>query len=278
MLSRIPRAPSMDASSSGEVMAARAALAARPSPMDDPIPMMAVPALTMTIFTSAKSVLISPGHRDEIGDAPHTLHEHLVGHFEGVEHAGLVVGDGEQAVVGDDDEGVDLLLEDLDALLGLHGPAPTLEGEGPGDDADGQGAQTLGDLGHHGRGAGPGPAALAGRDEDHVGALEGLLDVGPVLLGRLAPDLGITPRTQAPGELATDVELEVGVAHEQRLGVGVGRDEFDVAQPRVDHAVDGVDSPSADPDHLDHCQVVPLGWHGRHELPRLRVDRRPAAR
>ena len=61
MLRTMPRAPSIDASSSGDVMAARAALAARPSPMDEPMPMMAVPALVMTIFTSAKSVLISPG-------------------------------------------------------------------------------------------------------------------------------------------------------------------------------------------------------------------------
>ena len=42
-------------------MAARAALAARPSPIDEPMPMMAVPALVMTILTSAKSVLIRPG-------------------------------------------------------------------------------------------------------------------------------------------------------------------------------------------------------------------------
>ena len=76
----------------GLVMAARAALAARPSPMEAPMPMMAVPALVMTIFTSAKSVLMRPGHRDEVGDAPHTLEQHLVGHFEGVDHARLVVG------------------------------------------------------------------------------------------------------------------------------------------------------------------------------------------
>ena len=42
-------------------MAARAALAARPSPIDEPMPMMAVPALVITIFTSAKSVLMRPG-------------------------------------------------------------------------------------------------------------------------------------------------------------------------------------------------------------------------
>ena len=61
MLSRMPRAPSIDASSSGLVMAARAAVTARPSPLAVPMPMMAVPAFDMIIFTSAKSVLMSPG-------------------------------------------------------------------------------------------------------------------------------------------------------------------------------------------------------------------------
>ena len=126
--------------------------------------------------------------------------------------------------------------------------------------------------------AGPGAAALAGGDEDHVGALERLLDLGPVLLGGQAPHLGVAAGAQAPGELAPDVELQVGVAHQQRLGVGVGGDELDVAQPRVDHPVDGVDAAAADPDDLDHCQVVALGRHGRHELPRPRVDRRPVTR
>ena len=75
---------------------------------------------------------------DEVGDALHALQQHLVGHLERVEHRGLLVGDGEQAVVGDDDEGVDLLLQLLDAGLGLHRAAAALEAERAGDHADGE--------------------------------------------------------------------------------------------------------------------------------------------
>ena len=57
----MPRAPSMDASSSGLEMALRAAWRARPSPDAWPMPMRAEPALFMIIFTSAKSVLMRPG-------------------------------------------------------------------------------------------------------------------------------------------------------------------------------------------------------------------------
>ena len=134
----------------------------------------------------------------------------------------------------------------------------------------------LGHLGHHRRRPGAGAAALAGGDEDHVGPLQRLFDLGAVLLGGLAAHLGIAPGPEAPGQLAADVELEVGVAHQQRLGVGVGGDELDVAQPRIDHAVDGVDAAAADPDHLDDGEVVALRRNG-HELPRY-WGRSPADR
>ena len=69
-------------------------------------------------------------------------------------------------------------------------------------------------------------------------------------------DLGVAAGAEAPGELPADVELHVGVAHQQRLGVGVDGDELDALQPGVDHAVDGVDAAAADADHLDDGQVV----------------------
>src|SRR5215212_9684374 len=79
-----------------------------------------------------------PGDGDQVGDALHTLEQDLVGELEGVQHRGGALGHLEQAVVGDDDEGVDFLLEALDALVGLGRAALALEGERPGDHADGQ--------------------------------------------------------------------------------------------------------------------------------------------
>ena len=107
-----------------------------------------------------------------------------------------------------------------------------------------------------GRAAGAGAAALARGDEHHVGALEHLFDLLAVGLGRLAPDLGVAAGAEPACQLTADVELDVGVAHQQRLGVGVDRDELDALQAGVDHAVDGVDAAAADADDLDHRQVV----------------------
>src|SRR5215212_3290294 len=70
-----------------------------------------------------------PGDGDQVGDPLHALEQHLVGQLERVQHRGGALGHLEQAVVGDDDEGVDLLLEALDALVGLGRAALALEGE-----------------------------------------------------------------------------------------------------------------------------------------------------
>jgi len=49
-----------------------------------------------------------------------------------------------------------------------------------------------------------------------------------------------------------DMDLHVGVAHEERLRVRVHGDELDACKACVDHAVDGVRAAAADADDLDH--------------------------
>ncbi len=61
MLSRMPVAPSTEASSSGDEMAALADSEARFSPLATPMPMSAEPASFMMALTSAKSRLMRPG-------------------------------------------------------------------------------------------------------------------------------------------------------------------------------------------------------------------------
>ena len=165
-------------------------------------------------------------------------------------------GDRQQAVVRNDDEGVDLVAQAFDARRRPATPGGALEGERPGDDTDGQRAEGARDAGDDRGTAGAGAAALAGGDEDHVGALEDLLDLLAVVFRRLAPDFGVGTGAEAAGQLATDVELDVGVAHQQRLGVGVDGDELDALETDLDHSVDGVDTAAADADDLDDRQVV----------------------
>jgi hypothetical protein len=147
-------------------------------------------------------------------------------------------------------------------VVGLPGALGALEAERLGHHAHGQRADLLlGDLGDDGRGARAGAAALARGDEDHVGALERLLDVVARLLGGARAHVGVGAGAEALGELVADVQLDVGVAHGQGLRVGVRRDELDAAQTGVDHAVDRVGPTAADTDDLDHGEVAAAAFH-----------------
>ena len=138
-----------------------------------------------------------------------------------------------------------------DTGLGLRRSTLALELERLGHDTDGQRADRLRDARDDRRAAGSRAAAFAGGHEHHVGAGQGLFDLFRVVFRGAATDLGIRAGAEATGDLATDVEFDVGVAHQERLGVSVDGDEFDSAKAELDHPVDGVDASATDADHLD---------------------------
>ncbi len=194
---------------------------------------------------------------DEVGDALGALAQHVVGHAEGLEHGGLLLGEVEQTVIGDDDQGVDVLGEVLDAGGGGLGALAALEGEGLGDDAHGQGAYVvLGNVSDDGSGAGTGATTLACGDEDHVGAGKGTLNLVTAVLSGLGSNLGVGACTQAFGDVGADVHLDVGVRDCERLGIGVDGDKLDAADALLDHAVDGIGAAAAHTYDLDDGEVV----------------------
>jgi len=108
------------------------------------------------------------------------------------------------------------------------------------------GARLLDRLGAGARSAPRDALIAASVDEENRGrafGLEGVGDNAGAFLGPLLTAFLL-------------YELHVGIRQQQRLRVGVDRDELDALQPRVDHAVDGVAAAAADTDDLDHCQIV----------------------
>src|SRR3954470_10342510 len=211
--------------------------------------------------------------RNEVRDALHALAQDVVGLAEGVEDGRAALDDREQLLVRDHDQRVDHLAEAVDALLRLARALRPLELERAGDDPDGERADlVLGDLGDHGCGARPGAAALAGGDEDHVRALERLLDVVARLRGGALADLRVGARAEALRQARPDVELDVRIGHLERLGVRVARDELDAGQAGVDHAVDRVGPTAADTDDLYDCEIAA----SFHEVP-IRTSSRSRA-
>ena len=233
-------------------MALLAASAARFSPEAMPVPMKAMPMPFMIDLTSAKSRLIRPGFVIRSRDALDGLAEDVVGHLEGVLDRGVQADRLEQPLVGDGDDRVHGRLEVVQALLGLLGPDPALELERQGADGDAEDVELGGQVGDDRRRARPRPAAQAGRQEDHVRALEELEELLGVLHGRLFARLGPAARAQPLGQLGADLDLvrRPGCCV-QRLEVGVDGDEIDALDPGLDHPVEGVAAPSADADDPD---------------------------
>ena len=105
---------------------------------------------------------------DQIDDAGNARIQHLVSEHEGFGEGRFLVGDPEQVLVGDDDQGIDVLLQFRDADVGNTHAAGAFEEERLGDDAHGQDAKLFGDARDDGCSARAGAAAHAAGNEHHV--------------------------------------------------------------------------------------------------------------
>ncbi|GJE43641.1 hypothetical protein AEGHOMDF_2820 [Methylobacterium soli] len=187
----------------------------------------------------------------QVGDAGDARVEHLVGHREGVREGRLLVGDPEQVLVRDHDQGVDGGLQLLDSGLGGAHPAHALELERLRHDADREDAHVAGRAGDDGGRTGAGAAAHAGRDEAHVSARELVTDLVDHLLGGGRADLGMRAGTEALRHAEAHLDDALGLRRGQRLRVGIGDDELAAEKTGLDHVVDGVAARAADTEDGD---------------------------
>ena len=158
----------------------------------------------------------------------------------------------------------------------MHRASTTFERKRSRHDADGERTFALGDLCHDRRRTRAGAAALAGGDEHHVGTGEMLLNLIAMRFSSLASDFRIAARAETAREFAADVDLETRVAHDERLCVGVDRDEVDSAQSGVDHSIHGVHSAATDSDHFDdrNRRVLRVARHDWYD-PQLEPQAQP---
>src|SRR3989338_8249070 len=97
--------------------------------------------------------------RDDIGDTLNRLAQYLVAHSERVFCRCVLINDGEEFVVRDDDEGINLFLKLGEAAVGNILALGTLKGEWSGDDRDDERANLFRNLRNNCRSAGAGAAA-----------------------------------------------------------------------------------------------------------------------
>ena len=260
--SSTPWAPSIDSSSSGLETAISAAATARFSPRAEPMPISAEPALDITDFTSAKSRLIRPGVviRSVMPETPWSstwsacLNASSMLTLRSEIESSLSLG----ITIRVSTSSRRLAMPSSAELARrrpskANGRVTTPIVRAPRDRAI---------LATTGAPPVPVPPPSPAVTKTMSAPLMHLLDLLRVVLGGLRAHVGVGAGAEAPGQLAADVELDIGVTHQQGLRIGVDRDELDALQTDLDHPVDGVDSTSTNTHDLDHGQVVLWCCHG----------------
>ena len=144
------------------------------------------------------------------------------------------------------------------------------------DDAYSQRARFARELAHDWRSTSAGTATHATGDEDEVTVGEHAEDFVAILFDRLAANFRPGARTEPARELLADLDLDVRLRVQERLRVGVDRDELDAAEALLDHAVDCIPAAAADANdaHPGALRGGFLKLENAHGKPEVR-SRRP---
>ncbi len=185
--------------------------------------------------------------------------QHLIGEVVGLNNGEIFLGDLQQAIIGDNNEGIHRLAQFRDTHGGVIGTLGTFKFKGTGHDADSQRSQIPSHLGNHGGGTGAGPSAFTSSDEHHIRAFEGALDNFHVFFRGALTHRRIRTRSQALRNLATNIEFGFRFGFHQGLPVGVNGNKFHTGKSVLNHAVNSVDTAPADPDDFDIGGVIDYG-------------------
>ncbi|KRO48300.1 MAG: hypothetical protein ABR68_01860 [Microbacteriaceae bacterium BACL28 MAG-120531-bin53] len=117
-------------------------------------------------------------------------------------------------------------------------------------------AQSLGDSCNDRGSTGSSPSAFASGNEDHVGTLEGCLNLALVLLSSSASYLWIRSGTESTGYVSSNVQLYVRVTHKQCLSVSVDSNKLHATKARLNHPVQSINPTAADANYFDYGLVV----------------------
>ena len=200
---------------------------------------------------------------DNLGDTLGGSEEDVVGHSESFGDVEVAIG--AEFVVVDDDDGVDMLAEFLDACLSLVAAALAFEGEGTSDDGHDEDflifvvveVDALCNLSDDRSSAGAGATTHTGGDEEHLGVVgQGILDVGSLVDGGLAGAFGLVAGTEAEVAEGYLIGDRRGV---EGLHVGITDDKIDTFNTLTEHVVDSI---AATTSHTDDFDVGRLSLGG----------------
>ena len=158
-----------------------------------------------------------------------------------------------QVVVCHENQRIHLRLHLLQAFVGQTLLAAALKTERLRDDADGQRAEVMGNLGDDRSRARSRAAAEAGRDKDEVGACHGVADFFCRIESRLFAEGDVAARAASFRQVFANLQrLHAGFGHaRQLLGICIDGNQIDVEVFMTAHAHEYAVAAAADTKYLD---------------------------
>ncbi len=180
------------------------------------------------------------GDIDQIRDALYGLLQHFIRFLKGLGHGGSAVHDLQQLVVGNDDQGVHIVLDLVDTGQCIGHPGLCLKAEGLGHHTHGQHSHFLGQPGHHGSRAGTRTASHTTGDKYHVRPCQSGSDLFGTLLGSLLTHFRLGAGAQPLGQFLTDLQQLGSLAQLQGLLVRIYTDKFHSVNLFVNHSINSI--------------------------------------
>ena len=188
---------------------------------------------------------------DQVGNCPNAVVQHFVGHLQRVGVGGVFVGNPEQVLVRDHDQGVDGRGEEVDAFLGLTHAHHAFECEGLSRDADSQDTALLEGFGDQRGCTGAGAAAHASGDEHHVDVTDLVEHVLQRFFRCRVAHHGVRACAQALRGHGSQSHATVAERHLERLCIGVGYGKLHALEVCLNHIVNSVSTGAADAEDED---------------------------
>ena len=199
-------------------------------------------------------------HDHQISDRADTLLQHFIGQLERFFESGFRLCNQEQVLVRNNDQSIDMLLELFDTGFCCAHPPRTFEQERLGHNANGQYALCTGRLSNNRRSACASAAAHTSSDENHVHAVERIIDFLDSFLRSSPSNFRASACTQTTCNIRPKLDALFRQARGQCLRVGIGSDEVNAFNLRIDHIRNGVAARAANPDNRDFgAQLISRG-------------------
>ena len=203
---------------------------------------------------------------NEVGNTGNTELQNLVCHIECIIDGCVFISNVEELIIGNYDQGVNILLDLTDTTLSVHRTARTFETERTGNNCDCQDTEFTGDLSNYRSSTCTGTTTHTSGDEQHIGSADRLSDLIFTFFSSLLANRRISAASKTSGDLLTDLDRDLRLRTCECLMVCINGNKIDALNRALDHTVNSVTSAAADTDYFYCCK-----WFIVHRVSELKI-------